>query len=114
LIQWSAPGDDFKTAADVDLRVGGKYRIQMNHPSGSIHTAVGEYHEVTPPERLVYTWAWEDGFVEDTLVTVEFLDRGGATEVILTHERFPNAEARDKHNQGWTGCLGRLEKLLHG
>ena len=59
---WSTP------IAEVDLRVGGAYR------------------EVTPPEKLVFTWIWEGPeAAEETLVTVEFLDQGDHTEVILTH-----------------------------
>ena len=112
--RWCAPTEEYETRAEVDLRVGGKYRIEMKHPSGSVHTAIGEYREVEPPSKLVYTWSWEDGTVEDTLVTVEFRDLGSATEVTLTHDLFPTDEWRDKHSQGWTGCLGRLEKRLGG
>ena len=64
------------------------------------------------PDKLVYTWSWEDGSVTGTLVTVEFRDLGSATELVLTHERFPTTEWRDKHGEGWTGCLGRLEGHL--
>ena len=66
------------------------------------------------PSKLVYTWSWEDGMVDDTLVTVEFNDLGSATEITLTHDLFPGADLRDKHSEGWTGCLGRLEKRLAG
>jgi hypothetical protein len=45
-------------------------------------------------------------------VTVEFFDRGDATEVVLTHELFPDAELAAKHNEGWTSCLNRLEGLF--
>ena len=114
MTHWCAPSEDFSTNAEVDLRVGGKYRIEMQHANGSVHTAIGEYREVQPPAKLVYTWSWEDGSMEDTLVTVEFRDLGTETEVILTHDFFPNSEWRDKHSQGWTGCLGRLEKRLAG
>jgi uncharacterized protein YndB with AHSA1/START domain len=110
--QWCAPSEEYETQAEIDLRVGGKYRIQMTHSSGSVHTAIGEYREVEAPAKLVYTWSWEDGTVVDTLVTVEFHEQGEATEVVLTHDFFPNAEWRDKHNQGWTGCFGRLEKVF--
>lgn len=111
---WSAPTDEYEINAQIDLRVGGSYRIQMKHVSGRVSVAFGEYREVQPPEKLVYTWAWEDGSVTDTLVTVEFRDLGKETEVVLTHERFVDAEWRDKHNQGWSGCLVRLEKHLAG
>ncbi len=45
-------------------------------------------------------------------MTVEFNDLGGSTEVVLTHERFPNVEAKTGHEEGWTGCLNRLERLF--
>ena len=111
---WAAPSDDFEVTAESDLRVGGKYRIQMKHKSGNTHVAHGEFREVQPPERLVYTWSWEDGSVTDTLVTVEFRDLGASTEIVLTHERFVSTDWRDKHTEGWTGCLMRLEKLVAG
>ena len=51
---WAAPSEDYEVAAVVDLRVGGKYRIQMTHRDGAVHTAHGEYREVSPPEKLVF------------------------------------------------------------
>jgi len=109
---WCAPSADYETTAEVDLRVGGKYRIQMKHKDGATHTAFGEYQEVSEPEKLVYTWSWEDGSMSGSLVTVEFRDLGSATELVLTHERFPTTDWRDKHSQGWSGCLGRLKEHL--
>lgn len=115
LKRWFAPSDEFSTPiAEVDLRVGGAYRIGMKPPDQEdMFIVVGTYREVQPPERLVFTWSWEQGMdVGETLVTVEFHDREGSTEVVLTHELFPNEQARDKHNEGWSGCLERLEKIL--
>ncbi len=115
LKRWFAPSDEFSTPiAEVDLRVGGAYRIGMKPPDQEdMFIVVGTYREVQPPERLVFTWSWEEGMdVGETLVTVEFRDLGGSTEVVLTHELFPNEQARDKHNEGWSGCLERLEKIL--
>ena len=96
--------------ASVDLRVDGKYRIQMKTPDGEFFTAVGVFKEVKAPERLVYTWDWEKdgsgaefGEVEGkpSLVTVEFLKRGEGTEMMLTHTRFASVESRDNHARGW-------------
>lgn len=115
LKRWFAPSDEFSTPiAEVDLRVEGAYRIGMKPPDQEdMFIVVGTYREVQPPERLVFTWSWEEGMdVGETLVTVEFRDLGGSTEVVLTHELFPNEQARDKHNEGWSGCLERLEKIL--
>jgi uncharacterized protein YndB with AHSA1/START domain len=96
--------------ASMDLRVGGKFRIQMKMPDGEFFTAVGEFREVKAPERLVYTWDFEKdgsgtefGEVEGkpSLVTVEFLKRGEHTELVLTHTRFAKVESRDSHAKGW-------------
>ena len=113
LKKWCAPSDEFSVpAAEVDLRVGGKYRIAMKAPNGNLHVAIGTYREILSPRKLVFTWTWEGSDMPETLVTLEFHDRGASTELVLTHELFPNMEQRDKHNQGWAGCLGRLEKMF--
>lgn len=95
---------------EIDLRVGGRYRLGMKAPDDSLHIAVGEFREVTPPEKLVYTWSWEQGMpgateMRETLVTIEFIDRGGSTEMILTHEMFPTEDLRDLHAQGWESMM---------
>ena len=118
LVEWACPEGLSVDGAEVDLRVGGRYRIVMRAPDGAVHTAVGVYREIERPGRLVYTWTWEDTQDEgmrigETVVTVEFRDLGdGTTEVVLTHEGFPGPEARDNHDAGWTSCLNRLEALL--
>ncbi|MDA1305624.1 MAG: SRPBCC domain-containing protein [Nitrospirae bacterium] len=122
LKQWFGPTDDFKTPeAEVDLRVGGAYRIHMVAPDSESHIVGGTYKEVSAPSKLVFTWAWEAGSgcgatevgaTHDTLVTVEFRNRDGETELVLTHEQFPDVAARDKHNEGWGGCLDRLRVAI--
>jgi len=118
LTRWFAPSDEYATPlVEVDLRVGGKYRIEMKAPDGEVHKVGGLYREVKPPEKLVFTWAWEPGATcgtpdYETLVTVEFHARGNSTEIVLTHEGFIDSTERDKHNLGWAGCLNRLPKGL--
>ena len=109
--QWMRPEPGMVVPlASMDLRVGGKYRIQMKMPDGEFFTAVGVFKEVKTPERLVYTWDWEKdgsgsefGEVEGkpSLITVEFLKRGEQTEFVLTHSRFATVESRDSHARGW-------------
>lgn len=121
LRQWWRAGPDWETPeAEVDLRPGGKYRLSMTDTSkGETHTVVGEYKEVQPPERLVYTWSWESNPAEmegsmGSLVTVEFADEGGATEVSLTHTGFSDEGIRDLHAHGWEACIANLERYLSG
>lgn len=115
LKNWFAPSDTYRTPeAEVDLRVGGRYRIRMESADGKAHQVAGVYHEIQVPEKLVFTWGWEFGGMdqEETLVTVEFSEVGeNGTEVVLTHERFSSIKARDEHKEGWSGCLERLTKL---
>ena len=112
--QWFAPTADYKTIiSELDLRVGGKYRLEMHHKGGNVHQLTGTYRLVKPPEKLVFTWHYQkDESGPDSLVTIEFRDLGGSTEVCLTHEHFQNAEERNKHNEGWTGCLAQLQNYL--
>ena len=110
--QWMRPEPGMVVPfASMDLRVGGKFRIQMKHADGEFFTAAGEFREVKPPERLVYTWDGEkDGSGTEfgeldgkpTLMTVEFLKRGNQTEFVLTHSRFATPESRDNHAKGWS------------
>jgi glutathione S-transferase len=115
LTLWSAP-EGMDLEAEVDLRVGGRYRLLMKGSDGGVFTAVGVYREIDSPNRLSYTWKWEEPGNDhyDTLVTVEFHDRDGGTEVVLMHELFPDAEIAAKHDEGWASCLNRLEKLHAG
>ncbi len=112
--QWSCPPAASVLDAEVDLEVGGAFRIQMRGMEGAIYTAFGAYREIDRPSRLVYTWDWEeqDRAVGETIVTVEFIDRGDSTEVVVTHEEFPSAEATEGHRQGWAGSLEQLERLF--
>jgi uncharacterized protein YndB with AHSA1/START domain len=114
LKKWLAPSDDHSTPdAEVELRVGGRYRIDIKDPAGKLFRVGGRFQEVRPPEKLVYTWAWEgDADIGETLVTVEFRDLGKSTEVVLTHELFPDEKALKNHEWGWNGAFDRLTKSL--
>ena len=110
--QWFAPTAGFSVKVPLmDVQAGGKYRIEMTNPDGETYIAVGEYIEVSEPSKVVFTWAWEGGD-EGMRVTLDFQACKGGTELILTHEQFPDAGSRDHHDEGWTGCLAGLEKFL--
>ena len=108
--RWCCPDPTARVDVQVELRVGGGYRIRMDVEGGP-YTARGTYREIDPPRRLVYTWDWVEEAHRmgvETVVTVEFVEVDGGTRVELTHEGFPTAEARSGHEEGWTACLERL------
>lgn len=114
LKRWWGMNDKFTTPiAEVDLRVGGRYRLAMKPPDNDdLYIVSGTFLEVNPPHRLVYTWTWENAHEAETTVTVVFHEREGATEVVLTHGPFEAAPRRDRHAAGWDGCLTRLTKIF--
>jgi serine/threonine protein kinase len=116
MVNWFAPTDDYTTPiAEVDLVVGGKYRVGMK-PKDSANAAIvsGQYCRIEPPLVLSFTWAWETHEAEApvTQVTLEFRPNVAGTDVTLTHERFRDEDSRKKHTEGWTGCLNRLARKL--
>lgn len=112
---WAAAPDDQPSLAEVDLRVGGAYRLGMQKAGAPAPVVVGgKFMEVSPPERLVYTWEWEGEMPggAPTQVTVEFRQEGAGTRVVITHERFESKERGQSHAEGWGGCLESLAGLL--
>jgi len=75
------------------------------------HIVVGEYVEIVPDERLVFTWSWETGGVKNTLVSVTFRRLEEGTELELLHEQLPERDAVREHTQGWTACLDNLAEI---
>ena len=113
LKQWMAPSDAFSVpVAEAELHIGGRYHIVMNAPDGQVHDVSGTYREIVPNKKLVYTWAWKSTPERESVVTIELRAAGGGTELTLRHEQFADDEARNHHEQGWNGCLARLEKSL--
>jgi uncharacterized protein YndB with AHSA1/START domain len=117
---WAAVAGWETSLAEVDLRPQGSYRLSMRDgATGAVYTVTGEYVDVRRPERLAYTWTWlgEPEMMrgsERTLVEVEFIEDGDATEVVLTHSGFADARIRDLHDEGWSGCLANLEQRVFG
>lgn len=109
LTQWWGPEPITCPVAEVDLHVGGRYRLANRYADGSIVWIVGEFERVEPPHMLVYTWSLEPGPPMSSRVTVRFESQDNdSTEVSVVHERLPDAAMRDMHEQGWNGCLAGL------
>jgi uncharacterized protein YndB with AHSA1/START domain len=104
---WMCPGQILEAEAEIDPRVGGAFSITMKDGTHAFeHT--GEYRVIQPPSKLVFTWISKSTDLQPTLVTVEFLERGGQCELVLTHERLPGPEARKLHAGGWTQIVDKL------
>ncbi len=122
LAQFWGPKGFTCPACDVDLRVGGEFRMQMRAPDGSTHPCTGIFREIVPPERIVYTGTADDGhpcgggLPPHSLVTMTFADEGGKTRITI-HTQLKSAAAREAaiaggFNQGWNDSIDRLAEHL--
>lgn len=114
LARWWGPHGFTTPSVDFDPRPGGSYVIEMQPPEGEPFHLHGEFLQVEPPERLVYTFRWDPPDPDDreTLVTLSLQERGEQTEVELTQGEFTTEERRALHEGGWGDAFERLRKLL--
>ncbi|WP_335872563.1 SRPBCC family protein [Bacillus sp. 2205SS5-2] len=107
LEKWWGPAGFKTTIVEMNLEVNGRYKFNMLAPNGELHVVAGQYQEIIPYEKLVFTWKWidQDNEFPLTKVTVEFLEQGENTDVIISHSDLPSQEAAENHNHGWTSFL---------
>ncbi len=105
--QWLIPGP-VTTRAQLDPRVGGRFRIEMI--DGDDHNAhEGEYLRLERPHLLEFSWLSRATQQQRSVVTVELKAAGAdATDLTLTHRLLPDATAVAKHTGGWTLALDKL------
>jgi uncharacterized protein YndB with AHSA1/START domain len=111
LVRWWGPQGVTCPTAEIDLRVGGTYRLANQFPDGTVVWIAGVFEVIEPPSRLTYTWKLESQTGPPERVTVCFETRGATTEVVVTHERIPDDAVRTSHKRGWFGCLDSLVKF---
>ena len=91
---WGCLGDGYSVpVCEIDLRVGGRWRFVNRHPKGTA-AFHGEYREIAPPSRLVFTEIFEDYPDTVSVVTTDFVDEAGKTRMIVT-AKYPSIEVRD-------------------
>jgi len=112
IVRWFGPDSGPVEHAEFDVRVGGKYSIGFRTEDGEQHYVSGVYREVVPNQKLVFTWAWRTTPDRESLVTVTLKGDGDGTLLTLLHEQFFDEEARDRHNEGWSGALDKLVELV--
>jgi uncharacterized protein YndB with AHSA1/START domain len=115
LKQWFGPEKVQTRDLVADAQVGGSFRWDLTNSEGERMTCRGEYRELQPKRKIVFTWQWEDD--EDwvgraSVVTVELNDADGGTELRLIHEQLPNEQSRDGHTGGWNSALDKLENFV--
>jgi uncharacterized protein YndB with AHSA1/START domain len=117
IARWMGPAGITAEVTQLEPRAAGAYRIVMHGTPNGFHAVRGVYRTFEPPQRLVFTWAWDQDMEthragHESLVTVSLRDLGGKTEVTLRHEKFESTDSRDSHGQGWGGSLDKLAQLL--
>ncbi len=114
LARWWGPSGFTAPSIELDVRVGGAYRIAMQPPEGELFHLTGEFREVAPPLRLAYTFVWKPPDPDDreTVVTLWFVPTADGTNLVLEQEGFATEARYELHRDGWTEALERLEVLL--
>ena len=98
--------------AEIDLRVGGRFRLVMVVESGERHEVAGIYRQIVPKRKLVFSWAWHSTPERESRVTVLIEPSACGSDLTLLHEQFFDEAARESRTHGWTGSLMKLEGVL--
>lgn len=116
IAEWFGPEGFTVPSCRCEARPGGAYRIEMHSPEGSVHVLNGEFRELSPPHRLVFSFWWLEGDSPgvETLVTIELAGRDGGTELTLVQTGFATETARDMHGGGWGSSFDCLQRTLSG
>jgi uncharacterized protein YndB with AHSA1/START domain len=117
LAKWWGPGKpgapEPVSLAEMDVRVGGRFRIIFGGPQGNEHECAGEYREVVPNRKLVFSWCWPNTTPDRvSQVTILLNPAGGGTDLQFIHEQFHDVAARDGHQRGWSETLAKLKVYL--
>jgi len=109
--KWFFAEEEMSATVENNPEAGGSFKIDM-HGQENTYSHEGIYKELTPCEKIVFTWTSQ--FVRDTVVTIKLKEVDGGTEVKLVHEFMPNEEAKKSHTEGWTQILANLDGVVVG
>jgi len=111
--RWFHASHDWETpVAEVDLRIGGAVRVVMRNPDkDEDYGGGGFYTEIDRPNRLAFTWIWDDRTTRQ-LIEIDFEEHDGATTVRFTHSDLWDEEAVRSHEDGWSKAFDNLERAL--
>ena len=110
LREWWGPAGFTTRSVELDAREGERYRIAMQPPAGDAFHLRGRYVEVDPPQRLVFTFEYEqpDPDDQETLVTLWFFDHPDGTRLVFEQGSFATQARYELHQVGWSETLDRL------
>lgn len=116
MVRWLGPKNFSAPHCTMDFRPGGAYRACICSPDGQEYWMRGIYREIVEPERIVFTFSWEEEGERgrENLVTVTFAEQGGKTRMTFRQAFFESIEQRDSHHEGWSECIDRLAQFLAG
>jgi uncharacterized protein YndB with AHSA1/START domain len=114
LAAWWGPHGFTTPEVELDLRVGGRYRLTMQPPEADQFHLAGEFVQIDPPSRLAYTFRWEEPDPDDreTVVSLSIDAVSDATEVTLSQGKFATEARLGLHRSGWTDALEKLRNLV--
>jgi uncharacterized protein YndB with AHSA1/START domain len=115
LKRWCCPKDFTIPFSEGEIRPGGTFKTCMRAPDGTDHWLAGQYKEIVPPEKIVFSHTWLDdsgGPGHVTTVTVTLAEEEGRTRLTLHQAFFQSEPSRDGHNEGWSETLDNLQEYL--
>jgi uncharacterized protein YndB with AHSA1/START domain len=113
--RWFKPAEGWQEAtAEVDLQVGGRIRVLMRDPDGTVVGAGGEYKVIERPHRLAFTWTFDDDPSNQQMIELDFTERDGATTVVFVNSDISDEDRREAQDDGWRTCFDNLERALAG
>ena len=114
LRRWFHAEHDWETTeATADPRGGGEVRVVMRDPGEDVeYGGGGRYTEVSAPERLAFTWRWDDNPSWEQIIEIDFEEQDGATLMTFVQNGLWDEEALRSHKSGWRNCFDNLESTL--
>ena len=114
LIKWFgfSPNGSRSTTAEMEVHVGGRFRIGFASPDGEMNVVSGVYQEVVEQRRLVFTWAFQSTPERVSRISIDLAPAAGGTELHFVHDRFFDQQARDNHERGWTAMFDNFAKFM--
>ncbi len=109
MAKWFFAGPDWSAQIDTTAKSGAPYLLEMIEPGGAVTRIWGEFREVEPPKRIVFTW--NSDIAEDSVVTIELTPGENDTTALVLYHALPEA-SHPAHTMGWNGCLENLLRYV--